>query len=109
MVLKWKYIDGKRGIRARLALRGFKEPVKDGEQNYAGTAQRLSQRILASTAATHPDWVFGAADVPKAFLQGLTFDELEAETREPRKYIAFTIPKGTLKHLRCVPNFVKLQ
>jgi len=105
MVLKWKYIDGKRGIRARLALRGFKEPVKDGEQNYAGTAQRLSQRILASTAATHPDWVFGAADVPKAFLQGLTFDELEAETREPRKYIAFTIPKGTLKHLRCVPNF----
>ena len=105
MVLKWKYIEGKRGIRARMALRGFKEPVKDGEQTFAGTAQRLSQRILASAAATEPDWVFGAADVPKAFLQGLTFDELEELTNEPKKSIAFTIPKGTAKHLRCVPGY----
>ena len=105
MVLKWKYVDGVRTIRARMALRGFKEPIKDDEQTFAGTAQRISQRILASQAACNPDWIFGASDVPKAFLQGLTFKDISFLTGEPIKQIAFTIPKGTAQHLRCVPGY----
>ena len=105
LVLKWKYVEGKRKIRARLALRGFKEPFREDEQNFAGTAKRLSQRILSSVAATHPTWSFGAADVPKAFLQGLTFQELETITGEPRKHIAFTLPTNTANLLRQVPQF----
>ena len=46
-----------------------------------------------------------AADVPKAVLQGLTFNEIEHITGEPRKQIAFTIPNGTARHLRCVQAF----
>lgn len=105
MVLKWKYIDGKRAIRARMALTGFKEPIKDDEQNFAGTAQRISQRILASEAACRKDCVFGASDIPKAFLQGFAFKEISDITSEPIKSIAFTAPKGTARHLRCVPGY----
>ena len=51
LVSKWKYVDGKRIIRMRLALRGFKEPQTEDEVNFSATAQRTSQKILASEAA----------------------------------------------------------
>ena len=59
-VNKWKWvIDDKGGkkriIRVRLALRGFKDKDADSIETLAGTAARLSQRLLTSEAACHKD------------------------------------------------------
>ena len=105
LVSKWKYVDGKRIIRMRLALRGFKEPQTEDEVNFSATAQRTSQKILASEAACHKDWSFVAVDISKAFLQGLTFSEMNKLTGEPEKHISFTVPAGTAKHLRRIPGY----
>ena len=54
MVAKWKQVKGKSNddltwiIRMRMALRGFQDLDKDDLDTYAGTAKRLSQRIVAS-------------------------------------------------------------
>ena len=105
LVSKWKYVDGKRIIRMRLALRGFKEPQTDDEVNFSATAQRTSQKILASEAACHKDWSFVAVDIGKAFLQGLTFSEMNKSTGEPEQHLSFPVPAGTAKHLRRIPGY----
>ena len=105
LVIKWKYVDGQRTIRVRMALRGFKEPLDDNEVTFSATAQRISQKILASEAACHPEWSFVAVDISKAFLQGLTFQEMHEITGEPEKNIAFTVPKGTAHLLRRIPGY----
>ena len=46
------------------------------EVNFSATAQRTSQKILASEAACHKDWSFVAVDIGKAFLHLLTFSEM---------------------------------
>ena len=89
----------------RLALRGFKEPQTDDEVNFSATAQRTSQKILASEAACHKDWSFVAVDIGKAFLQGLTFSEMNKLTGEPEEHLSFTVPAGTAKHLRHIPGY----
>ena len=40
-------------------------------ETFSGTARRQSQRILASEAACHPDWITASLDVNCAFLKGL--------------------------------------
>ena len=70
MVLKWKYIEGKRGIRARMALRGFKEPVKDGEQTFAGTAQRLHKGFLQAQQQRSPTGYSVLLTRQKLFFKG---------------------------------------
>ena len=47
---------------------------------FSGTAKRSSQRILASEAACHPDWITASLDVDKAFLKGFTYRELAEAT-----------------------------
>ena len=47
---------------------------------FSGTARRTSQRILASEAAYHKDWILASLDIDKAFLKGLTYKELAAAT-----------------------------
>ena len=44
-------------------------------------------------------------DVNKAFLQGLTYDELAKLTGEPRRQVAFTLPKGAAAQLRKIPGY----
>ena len=34
LVIKWKFVDGQRTIRVRMALRGFKEPPDDNEVTF---------------------------------------------------------------------------
>ena len=91
LVSKCKYVDGKRIIRMRLALRGFKEPQTDDEVNFSATAQRTSQKIFASEAC-HKDWRFVAVDIGKAFRQGPTFSETNKLTGEPEKTLILYRP-----------------
>ena len=104
-VAKWKFVDGVRGIRMRMALRGFREPHGPEEQNYSGTAHRASQKALVSLAACDKHWRFLSADVSKAFLQGASFSEIHQLTGEPEKHLSFTVPAGTARHLRQIPGY----
>ena len=70
-VAKWKIVQGKRIIRMRLCLRGFQDVEAFDVETFAGTANRRSQRILASEAACHPEWIIASLDVEKAFLKGV--------------------------------------
>ena len=109
-VAKWKWIDnadGKRQriIRMRMTIRGFQDWYAHLEENYSPTASRVSQRIVSSEAACHPDWIFVTIDIEKAFLQGLTYKEIQAETGEPERHVLFSLPKGSAAVLRQIPGF----
>ena len=78
-VVKWKWVkdpenpkDMTKIIRMRLVLRGFMDSEAYSIETFAGTARRTSQRLLASEAACHPDWIIASLDVDKAFLKGYT-------------------------------------
>ena len=73
--------------RLRLVLRGFMDQGAYEIDTFAGTARRQSQRILASEAATHPDWVMASLDVDKAFLKGFTYAELAKATGEKERKV----------------------
>ena len=52
-VAKWKWVKDKQGkpkriIRMRLTLRGFKDIFKHEIEKYAGTATRVTQKLLTS-------------------------------------------------------------
>jgi hypothetical protein len=111
-VNKWKYVTDENGnkkriIRCRMALRGFKDRDADLLETYAGTAARLSQRLIASEAACHPEWEFMTIDVNKAFLQGATYKELHELTGEAPREVCFTLPKGMAAMLRLIPGYEK--
>eukprot|EP00971_Amphidinium_carterae_P167802 3324647-Amphidinium_carterae.2 len=86
----------RRGVRARLTVRGFKDmsPTTDV---FSATASRLAQRIVASESVLHPDWQLAGIDIRKAFLQGvtLTYEELSKETSTELKEVNFKVPPGT--------------
>ena len=93
-----------RFIRCRMALRGFKEWCAHELETYAGTAKRQSQKIVASESACHPDWVYSSLDAEKAFLQGLTFEELAQATGEPLRVVNF----ATAAHSRQAAAYPRL-
>ena len=72
-VLKWKEVNGKRIIQARLVVRGFKDLQAAQPSTFAGTSTRWGQRLVNSTAAQHC-WPLLTSDVSQAFLRGLTFE-----------------------------------
>ena len=83
--------DGKvRVIRMRMTLRGFKDWDALMLETYSGTAKRLSQKLVASEAATR-GWAMAAIDVRKAFLKGISYDDLAKETGEPRRDVSFEL------------------
>ena len=109
-VFKWKHRKGKDGqmtriIRCRMALRGFRDLDAGVLETFAGTAKRASQRLLSSEAACRPDWVYVAADVPTAFLQGMTYEEMHELTGEAPREVNFTLPPGSAAILRQVPGY----
>ena len=59
-----------------------------GLENYAGTSQRYSQRILASEIVYH-GWDLCTTDITKAFLQGVTYKEFAEATGEPLRGVNF--------------------
>ena len=89
-VYKWKIKGGKRFIRARLCIRGFKDTGADDDVNTSPTATRLSQRLLVSETVVR-GWILGSTDIPKAFLQGVTYAELAQETGRPERQVSFEL------------------
>ena len=84
-VAKWKLVEGSDGkqtriLRMRLVLRGFQDYFAHLRERYSGTASRNSQKLLCSEYACRPGWIICTIDVEKAFLQGMTVQEVSAET-----------------------------
>ena len=103
-VFKWKFVKEVRKIRARLCLRGFKESGSDDQSNYSATATRFSQRALVSECVLR-GWVLASSDVPKAFLQGVSYDELAQATNRPKRDVSFDLTGEALHCLRQMPEF----
>ena len=94
----------KRTIRARLTVRGFKDADKWDIDRYAGTSTRGSQKLIVSEAVLR-GWVLCAADISKAFLQGVTYEELAKLTGEPAREVNFYLPAYNMSQLRQIPGF----
>lgn len=118
-VVKWKWdqevvsaadsvqgIEGKsrRVIRARLTVRGFKDVDKGHVDTYAGTSQRYSQRITCSEAVLR-QWDMCTTDISKAFLQGVTYEELAAQTGDAVREVNFYLPAYNVPQLQQVEGF----
>ena len=84
-VYKWKLIDGKKAIKSRITLRGFRENHMSFE-TFAGTASRHAQRLVNAMVVTHANFVLEAWDISSAFAQGLQFEEIANLTgQRPRE------------------------
>ena len=103
-VMKYKVIDGKKEIKARLTVRGFKDMESDTLQTFAGTATRWGQRMVCSVAAQY-GWELWSADVSMAFLRGLTFKEIAKLSDTPVRAIQFDLPPGANFILRQFNGF----
>ena len=91
-VLRWKEIDGKRCVKARLTIRGFQDLADVA--SYASTACRWSQRLVVSIAV-QKGWQLWVTDISTAFLQGMSFEELARLTGTEARDVAFTPPRGS--------------
>ena len=94
----------RRIIRARLTVRGFKDSDKGLIDSYAGTSQRYSQRHLVSEAVRRR-WDIATTDISKAFLQGVTYDELSRLTGEKKREVNFYLPAANVHLLKRVAGF----
>ena len=108
-VIKWKQEilpdnSFRRIIRARLTIRGFKDMDAGTVQSYAGTCQRYSQRLLVSEAANR-GWPLASTDISKAFLQGVTYEELAELTGEPLRNVNFYLPANSIEALKKLPGY----
>ena len=74
-----------------MCLKGFQEPIDDGEESASPTAGRLSHRLVCHTAA-QKKLPIASMDVSVAFLKGFTFKEL-ADKGINRKACAFKPPQ----------------
>ena len=62
-----------------------------GFDNYDGTSQRYSQRLIVSLAVRN-GWGLRTTDMINAFLQGATHTELVGATGEPLREVNFYLP-----------------
>ena len=102
---KWVQKDGKwiRIIRARLTVRGVKDSGKNDADRYAGTSSRSSQKVVVSEAVCR-GWDIISA-ISKAFLQGVTYEELAELTGTKPREINFYLPAADVLLLRTIPGF----
>ena len=99
---KWKLVDGKKVIKSRMCVRGFKDLQGDKVATSASTAARWAQRLVCSISAIH-GWPISIADVSAAFMQGMAFDELRALTGDEMREVSMNPPKGSWKFLSNFP------
>ena len=92
-------------IRMRMTLRGFQDWNAHLYETYAGTASRLSQKVVCSEVACRPGWTIATLDVEKAFLQGMSYDDIRKRTGEPLREVYFTVPQGSAEILRLIPGY----
>ena len=88
-----------------MAIRGFEDWFAHLYDTHAGTASRTSQRLVCSETACRPDWIIVTIDVEKAFLQGVTYQEMQQLTGQPERFVYFSLPKGAAAVLRQLPGF----
>ena len=93
-----------RTIRARLTVRGFKDSDRNTIDRCAGTSARSSQKVLVSEAVRRR-WDTATTDISKAFLQGVTYEELAKLTGEQVREVNFYLPAAMIPLLRKVPGF----
>ena len=55
--------------------------------------------------ACHDDFIFITVDVEKAFLQGMTHEEIEASTGEVQRRAFFDLSPGSAAVLRQIPGY----
>ena len=103
-VLKWKEVNGKRIIQARLVVRGFKDLQAAQLSTFAGTTTRWGQRLVNSVAA-QKGWPLFTADVSQAFLRGLTFEQAAKMKDEVQRDVQFTVPPGSAQLLQRLPGY----
>jgi hypothetical protein len=103
-VLKWKIVNGKRIIQARLVVRGFKDLQASSLSTFAGTTSRWGQRIVNSFAV-QKHWELFTADVSQAFLRGLTFAEAAKLKDEVHRSVQFCMPPGSNSILQKLPGY----
>ena len=94
----------KRVIRARLTVRGFKDRDRSTIDTYAGTSTRYSQKLICSEAVRQ-GWDIATTDISKAFLQGVTYEELAKKTGDAQREVNFYLPQRQIHILRKVPGF----
>ena len=92
-----------RTIRARLTVRGFKDAQRSDIDRYAGTSTRCSQKLIVSEAVRN-HWPICTADISKAFLQGVTYEQLAEMTGEPMREVNFYLPASDISLLRTLPG-----
>ncbi|CAK0852886.1 unnamed protein product, partial [Prorocentrum cordatum] len=103
-VLKWKEIDGKKQVRARLTVRGFKDMQSPELSTFAGTTTRWGQRLVNQVTAQRK-WRLFSADISQAFLRGLTFEQVAAMGGEVKRKVQFTMPPGSIPVLRQLEGY----
>lgn len=103
-VFRWKYVDNVRTIRARLTLRGFKETGADEQSNFSATASKWSQRLILSESVQR-GWHIASTDISKAFLQGVSYDEIAAETGQPLRDVSFEVCPKTAHVVKQLPGY----
>ena len=103
-MLKWKLVDGKRVIKARLTVRGYKDLQGSEVKTIASTASRWGQRVVCM-AAVQNNLVLYSADVSQAFLQGMSFDEVAKLKGEVRRNVQFEVPPGSIPILRMLDGY----
>ena len=91
----------------RMAQRGFKDVDVESLQVFSGTSSRLSQRIVVSECVVR-NWRMTTLDLKKAFLKGVTYEELADLTGEATRGVNFEVAAGTAEILRTIPASARL-
>ena len=76
-VLKWKVVDGVRRIKARLAVRGFRDSQGPALSTFSATTSRWEQRLIASMTVQRR-WTLVSCDTAQAFLRGIPLAKCRA-------------------------------
>ena len=101
-VFKYKSIDNVRTVKARLTIRGF-EDMSVSEDNYAGTATRWSQRVIASVAVQRI-WRIFVTDVSTAFLRSMSFSDMAKDSGGVAREVSFVPPIGSEMYFKELPK-----
>jgi hypothetical protein len=93
---------GKKIIKCRLCLKGFKETNQHAMMTKSPTATRTSHRLIKQLCATRT-WELWSIDIRAAFLKGFNFETLNAKgiARQP---CAFSPPAGCFAMLATISS-----
>ena len=94
----YKNSDGRRTVKARLTIRGFKDLAEDLD-TYTGSGQRLIM-----SGACRRGWPICMADVSTACLQGLTFQASGVLTNTEPREVSITPQRCAERFFQVLPG-----